>query len=73
MWNIEFNPALGGWSPFIFWYVAVNAILCVIFTIVVAIGGVFDLRYLLRALREAPIDEADDGRIAQPADPTLDA
>lgn len=62
MWNIQFNPEIGSWSPFIFWYVAINAVLCAVFTLVVAIGGMFDLRYLLRSLREEHVDESDDGR-----------
>jgi hypothetical protein len=60
---IEFDPNLGLWSPGIFWFVIVNAILCGCFTVVVIVGGLFDLRYLFHALRTEEVDEADDGRV----------
>ena len=69
MWSIQFNPEIGNWSPFIFWYVAINAVLCAVFTMVVVIGGIFDLRYLLRSLREEHVDESDDGRCIDPDAP----
>jgi len=60
---IEFDPEMGIWSPLVYWYVAVNAILCAAFSVVVVVGGIFDLRYLFRALREEIVDETDDGRV----------
>lgn len=60
---IQFDPALGFWSPFVYWFVAINAILCGLFTIVVIVGGVFDLRFLFKALNEQDGDETDDGRV----------
>lgn len=60
---IQFDASLGFWSPFVFWFVAVNAILCGVFTLVVIVGGVFDLRFLFKALNEQDNDETDDGRV----------
>jgi len=63
---IQFSSEIGFWSPFIYWFVLINAIFCILFTVVVIIGGVFDLRYLFRAIQEEAIDESDDGRVEQP-------
>jgi hypothetical protein len=60
------EPSLGFWSPVIYWFVFVNAILCALFTLVVIVGGVFDLRFLFRALNEELLDETDDGRVIAP-------
>ena len=60
---IQFDPDLGIWSPFVYWFVAVSAILCGVFTLVVIVGGAFDLRFLFNALNEEVCDEADDGRV----------
>ncbi|MDC0935680.1 hypothetical protein OAS39_05295 [Pirellulales bacterium] len=65
MFDIEFDPELGIWSPLVYWYVIVNAFICAAFTVVVVIGGIFDLRFLFRALREEVADETDDGRVVQ--------
>ena len=46
-----------------FWIVAVSIVLNLGFTIVVIIGGIGDLRYLLRALDEERVDSTDDGRV----------
>jgi hypothetical protein len=64
---IEFDPNLGLWSPAIFWFTIVNAILCGCFTVVVVIGGLFDLRYLFHALQTEKVDESDDGRVVDRA------
>ena len=62
---IEFDPQLGFWNKFVFWYVAINAVACALFTVVVIIGGLSDLRFLFRALKHESLDEADDGRVTQ--------
>lgn len=49
---MQFAPELGLWSPLIFWYCLVNALLSLGFTVVVIVGGSRDLRFLLRALKE---------------------
>jgi hypothetical protein len=36
---------------------------CFLFTIVVIIGGILDIRYLFNSLKKEQIDEADDGRV----------
>jgi len=58
------DPSLEFWSPVIFWYVAIAAILCGVFTLVVIVGGIFDLRFLFKALNEEVTDETDDGRVS---------
>lgn len=57
------SPDLSFWSPVIFWFVAVNAVLTGLFTLVVIVGGFFDLRFLFRALNTGEVDETDDGRV----------
>jgi len=63
---IEFSDKIGFWSPFIFWFCLVNAVLSILFTFVVIVGGISDLKYLFRALKEERTDETDDGRVISP-------
>ena len=60
---IQFSPELGWWSKAIFWYVAINIVLCLGFTVVIIIGGIGDLRFLLKSMDEEKVDETDDGRV----------
>lgn len=60
---IHFSPELGLWSSITFWVVVISIVLNLGFTIVVAIGGLSDLRFLLNALDEERVDESDDGRV----------
>ena len=60
---ITFSSEIGFWSPFVFWFVVVSSIACGLFAIVITIGGLRDLRYLFRELRESEVDETDDGRV----------
>jgi len=60
---IQFSEQIGFWSKFIFWYVFINGFTCIIFTMVIIVGGFYDLRYLFKSLREGSVDEKDDGRI----------
>ena len=60
---IEFSETIGFWSMFTFWYVAVNMVITVIFTVVVIVGGCGDLRFLMRSLKDECVDETDDGRV----------
>lgn len=64
---ITFSPEIGFWSPFVFWFVLINSVVCGLFAIVVIIGGFGDLRYLFRELRNAEVDETDDGRVDSPS------
>ncbi len=52
-----------GWEKITIWYVAINLVLMLLYTIITAIGGAFDLIYLLRELAEKEIDETDNGRV----------
>lgn len=63
---IEFSEDIGFWSKFAFWYVFINAFVCLAFMGVVVVGGLFDLKFLFRALGEEEVDETDDGRVATP-------
>ena len=67
---IQFSEQIGFWSKFIFWYVFINGFSCMVFTIVIIVGGFYDLRYLFRSLREEGIDEQDDGRVIAPSSET---
>ena len=71
---MQFSPETGFWSPFIFWFVVVNAFVSLGFIIVVTVGGVCDVQYLLRSLGEEPDDLADDGRVVPdgPAEASAD-
>ncbi len=60
---IQFSPELGWWSKAVFWYVAINIVLCLGFTVVIIIGGIGDLRFLLKSMDEEKVDETDDGRV----------
>jgi len=60
---MHFAPELGWWSPAIFWFCLSNAVLSMVFTVVVIIGGISDLKYLFQALKDERIDETDDGRV----------
>lgn len=67
---IHFSPELGWWSFLVFWYVFINLWLCIGFSVVVIVGGLFDLRFLLASLDAEPIDETDDGRVSDPGSTT---
>jgi hypothetical protein len=64
---MTFSADIGFWSPFMFWFIVANVIATTVFTIVVIVGGFFDLRFLIKALREETPDETDDGRVSPPA------
>jgi hypothetical protein len=63
---IEFDPNLGVWSPFVYWFIVVSTLSCGVFMLVVIVGGVFDLRFLFKALGEEVSDDHDDGRVESP-------
>ena len=60
---IHFSSELGWWSVVTFWIVVVSIILNLGFTLVVMVGGIRDLRFLLKSMDEARDDEQDDGRV----------
>ena len=47
---VEFSESIKFWSAFTFWFVAINIFITIGFTFVVIIGGIFDLKYLFKAL-----------------------
>jgi len=57
----EWNLWAVGLFIFLGLMVLINFVLCFVF----AFGGFFDLRYLLKSLKEAQVDETDDGRVVQ--------
>ena len=54
---------MSGWEMSSWVYFGLMAISSVIITIVTTIGGIFDLRYLFRSLKDEQVDDTDDGRI----------
>lgn len=67
---MHFAPELGFWSPAIFWFCLANAILSMGFTVAVIVGGIADLRFLFKSLKEGAVDETDDGRVATTTEDT---
>ncbi len=59
------DPNIGPWSRFVFWFAIINTLATMGFTVVVIIGGIFDLKFLFKALREESVDVTDDGRVAE--------
>ena len=66
---IHFSQDIGFWSKFVFWYVALNALGTLIFLMVVVVGGIVDLKFLFRSLRETAAQEADIGSNPEPPQP----
>ena len=60
---IEFAQELQPMAGIIYWFVVINAVACLAFTLVVIVGGFFDLKFLFTALKEESVDESDDGRV----------
>ena len=60
---MQFSEDIYFWSSFTFWFVAVNIFVTLIFTCVIVVGGISDLRFLFNALKEERVDETDDGRV----------
>ena len=59
--TIKFDEQLKAWSSFTFWVVVVSVIVTLGFTVVVFIGGLGDLRYLLKSLNEPRESEGTGG------------
>ena len=51
------------WMYTCYFYAVVTFASFLLLTIVVTVGGVSDLRYLFKSLREQALDETDDGRV----------
>ncbi len=51
------------WQNITIYYVSINVMIMVLFTIVVNIGGLMDLIYMFKELAKKQADETDDGRV----------
>ena len=51
------------WFQIWYWFSIVFIAIGVVLTLVVTIGGAFDLHWLLSRLKDEVVDEADDGRV----------
>jgi uncharacterized ion transporter superfamily protein YfcC len=54
---------MSGWEVSTYIYLFLMIAFNVVLTVIVSIGGFFDLGYLFKALKEEVVDETDDGRI----------
>ena len=53
---------MSSWAIVTYWYTVISLIIYVAFTIIISVGGFFDLRFLFRELDSQVLDEKDDGR-----------
>jgi len=60
---IEFAEKLQPISGILYWFVVINALASLAFTVVVTIGGTYDLKFLISALKSEDSNDADDGRV----------
>jgi hypothetical protein len=60
---IVFSEQVGFWSKFVFWFAIANMVATILFTLVVIVGGFFDLKYLFESLDSDRGDDTDDGRV----------
>lgn len=67
---IHFSDDFYAWSAVTFWVTFVSIVLTLGFTFVIFIGGLFDLRFLIRSLDEVPEEHNDDGRVMTTNSPT---
>ena len=51
------------WFQIWYWFSIIFIGISVVLTLVVTIGGAFDLHWLLTRLKDEVVDEADDGRV----------
>ena len=51
------------WFQIWYWFGMIFIGIGVVLTLVVTIGGAFDLHWLLSRLKDEVVDEADDGRV----------
>lgn len=67
---IEFttDPTIRHWSQFVFYFAVINTIATILFTVVVIIGGIFDVRFLIHALKTEKIDVTDNGQVRRESD-----
>ena len=51
------------WMFITYFFFIVGILVFLVITVIVTIGGAFDLKFLFRSLKEEVLDEADDGRV----------
>ena len=51
------------WEMSTWLYVAILIVVNVILTVVVSVGGYFDLKYLFKSMSSQSVDPNDDGRV----------
>jgi hypothetical protein len=58
---IEFttDPAVRHWSQFVFYFAVINTVATMLFTVVVIFGGIADVRYLVKSLKDRNAEEKD--------------
>ena len=54
---------MDAFKTFTYWFVGINLIASVLFMFVASIFGARDLLRFMKALKQAKIDETDDGRV----------
>ncbi|MFI4911506.1 MAG: hypothetical protein ACIAQZ_07550 [Sedimentisphaeraceae bacterium JB056] len=54
---------MNGWETSSYIYLVIMILFNILLTVIVSIGGYFDLKYLFKSLREEIVDETDDGRV----------
>ena len=52
------------WATFTLWFVGFNLLFHIVLILVAIVGGFFDLKAMLKGLRESEVDEMDDGRVS---------
>ena len=48
-----------------YWYLVITYCLNVAIVIWVTVGGLFDLKYFFKVLKEEKVDDTDDGRVTE--------
>jgi len=61
---VKFAADLGWWSSVMFYIVLITVFLNIGFYAGGIVSGLYDLRFLLRAMDEEQVDETDDGRVS---------
>lgn len=62
---------MDAWMVVTYTLAVVFSVFFTIMTVVVTVGGIKDLKFLFKTLKEQSIDETDDGRVVKPAGATL--
>ena len=60
---IEGFKMVFNWMFITYFSFIVGILVFLVITVIVTIGGAFDLKFLFQSLKEEVLDEADDGRV----------